>query len=764
MFAQRLVESLLNLRKTVLVSLLAMTLGAGYFAAQVPFDNSIEIWFLEDDPSLVTYKEFLERFDGDQRAIVGVFSESNLFTRENIQLIKELTEAAREVPFASDVQSLTTIDIVQSIDDDLEISPLFKKVPTNDQEVEEFKNLVISNPVLYDNLVSADQKATAIFVSLQNDTTDFVSKVAMTDALEALKERTKGTDVSLVLSGAPVTDAWFDRFNKEDAATLLPLSILMIMLATFLVFRRYSAATLPLVVVGVAIIWTFGLMGIMGLKLTVIGATLTAIILAVGVADTIHVLADYYHEKAKGLANRDAIVKAVSSLLVPCLFTSATTIAGLLSLSVSQLKPIQEFGWLAGFGVLSAFVLSVTLCPILLFYIGKKDIMKPEGPSKLTLLLESVLAKTTRHSKPISLVAIVLLVVAGWGFSQMRVGANPIGYFKPDSEVRDAIKKIDEELGGTVEISFYIKTEDDRFKDPDFLERLDKVNSWIEEMPGIRSILSPTDSVREIDRVLNGAKKEGTGQEARPTKGNLPKTKALAAQYYLILEGSDDFEDSIQDDYSIGRMTGRGELNKAHLFSSRLPEIESRFAKEFPEEDVSIQVTGYARLMGDMENYLLDSQIKSFLIAFIVVTFMLGFLLRSVSLGVFSMIPNLVPIFLGLGFMGLVGVPLDPATVMIGAIAMGLVVDDTVHFLVRLRRHSKAGSGLEGALRGATLDAGRPIVVTSFVLICAFSIMVSGSFTPNINFGFISAVIILLALLADLILLPAALRIFRPTI
>jgi len=317
-------------------------------------------------------------------------------------------------------------------------------------------------------------------------------------------------------------------------------------------------------------------------------------------------------------------------------------------------------------------------------------------------------------------------------------------------------------LGGASELAILVQAQEEGFKDPEFLKRIDAIAQWLETLPGITRVMAPTDGLREIDRILNSPPPTDEAPKTRPQRGNLPTTRALAAQYYLLLEGNDNFEETIQDDYSVGRLTARGLFSEAEHFAQTLPKIEKRFADDFPEKDINLQVTGYGRLITDMELYLLQSQIKSFIIAFIVVTLMLGLLLRSTSLALFSMIPNFVPIFLGLGFMGLVGIALDPATVMIGAIAMGLVVDDTVHFLVRLRRHFSASDDIEAAIEGATIDAGRPIVVTSFVLVATFSILVFGNFTPNINFGFISAVIIFLALVADLVLLPAVLRLIRP--
>ena len=241
----------------------------------------------------------------------------------------------------------------------------------------------------------------------------------MTDALEKLRDNITNADVSLLLSGLPVIDAWLYRFSRDDSKTLTPLSILLIMVATLLVFRRFSAMVMPIVVVAFALVWAFGLMGILGLKLNIISATLTAIILAVGIADSIHVLADFYHEKEKGLNNYDATISSISSLLVPCFFTSATTIAGMLSLSVSQLKPIGEFGWLAGFGVFSAFFLSITIGPILLVYLEGPDNPESQSQSRITPFLLNLVRST--KSKAVGIVGMALLFFGNCGMGILPI-------------------------------------------------------------------------------------------------------------------------------------------------------------------------------------------------------------------------------------------------------------------------------------------------------------------------------------------------------
>jgi uncharacterized protein len=220
----------------------------------------------------------------------------------------------------------------------------------------------------------------------------------------------------------------------------------------------------------------------------------------------------------------------------------------------------------------------------------------------------------------------------------------------------------------------------------------------------------------------------------------------------------------VQDGYSLGRMSARVRFKDSAPALHALDELDAELARDFSTPELRVEATGFLKLMGQMENYILRSQIGSFAIAFSSITAMMILLLRSVRLGLFSMIPNLAPIAIGLGLMGWVGIPLDPGTVMIASIALGLVVDDTVHFMHRLRHPLAEGESLETAIRETMADTGRPIVATSLVLAAGYAVLGLGSFAPNVNFGVVTACVILIALVADLVMLPAALVLVRPRI
>ncbi|MCP4714651.1 MAG: MMPL family transporter, partial [Deltaproteobacteria bacterium] len=564
-------------------------------------------------------------------------------------------------------------------------------------------------------------------------------------------------DRTILLSGTPVMDEAFYRYTERDFSVFAPLAVIVVIFCTFIIFRRISASLIPLTVVALALIFVFGLMGALQIKINVITTSLIALVLAVGVASTIHIIADYYQQLMAGRSRDEAVNESILTVITPCFFTAATTAAGMLSLMVSNLKPIRQFGWLAALAVIIAFVLSFTLVPVIL------RLVKPPGEAFILRQKKGMMGRaislmgdpSRTSSIAILLFTVVLVLVSAYGISLLEVGINPINYYRKSDPILKEALAVDKALGGSITIEGMVTAPGQGLKDPEILQRLDDLERWFESLPGITHVLSPVDTLKEINRVFHDGNK---------AHFILPDSQALAAQYFLLMEGEEDFDSAVQDDYSVARVTARAELVNAQDLAIHIPDIENKISEEYQTDELTVIITGFVKLLSDMEQYLLASQIRSFSLAFTVITLMMFLLLRSLRLTLFSMIPNLAPIAMGLAFMGIAGISLDPGTVMIGSIAMGLVVDDTVHFLVRLRRRLKAGDSMQQAIRWSMHSTGRPIMVTSFVLASGCLVLTLGSFAPNIYFGAISSLIIVLALICDLVVLPAALIIIRPKI
>ncbi|MEZ4473783.1 MAG: MMPL family transporter [bacterium] len=368
-------------------------------------------------------------------------------------------------------------------------------------------------------------------------------------------------------------------------------------------------------------------------------------------------------------------------------------------------------------------------------------------------MLLAVLGRPSRRARAATLLAGAGIVLAsGAAVGHIDTAANPLNYFIPGTPVRVALERVDAALAGSTSFEFLARTDEDGLKDPRILARLDTLATRLASLDGIPRVLSVLDLLRETRKGLTDGEQTGL-----PTPADHPH---LAAQLFFFLEGDEDFPTLVQENYGLARLTARVQMSKANDVTRAGPRIDAWIAEaEAPIPGgpaLRIESTGYVKLMADMERYLFDSQVKSLIVAFIVITLMMFLLLRSVKLGLLAMIPNGLPILFGLGFMALVDIPLDPGTIMIGSMALGLVVDDTVHFLVRLRR-SLADAPMAPAIERTMAQTGRPIIVTSVVLALGFATLGFGSFTPNVAFGVVSAVVILVALLADLLLLPAVL-------
>jgi predicted RND superfamily exporter protein len=736
---QSLVRVILGRPNTILVLAALLTVIAAAVATRISFNNSIDIWFLEDDTDVRDYKHFHDRFGGDEIAIVGVFA-ADVFHPDCLSVIERITQAAADAPFAQKSVSLTS---------------------KGQQSPATLKRTVLDSPLERGTLVASDGAAAAVIVEMSKDGNTVEAKSAFVRALrvaaEAERRNVSCPNLRIHLSGTPVLDETVFRYSSQELQIIGPVTLALVLVGAFLLFRSLSAALIPLGVVFASTIWTFGLMAATHVEMTLLSSALTPLIMAVGVADSIHILAEYHRRLAGGASKTPAVHEAVTHLLVPCVLTSVTTIAGLLSLLVSPLAPVREFAVFAAAGAFFAFLLSMIVVPAVLLRV------RPPRPEWLQRRHTSIFARLLaalgrpRRSAQLFTIAFSTVIVLGalWSVRTLEIGVSPLSWFPAEDVFRTDTEEIDSALGGSTSLEFLVQSPPGGLKDPTVLRRLDDFERWLEKNEAVSKVISVVDVLKEATR--------------NPTapEGMLPKTREAVERFYRLLESQDDFDRLIQNDYSIGRISARVRLTEAVGMVDELYRIEERLATTVNDDRLNVQMTGYVKLMGQMEGYLIESQIKSFATAFAVITLVMMVLLRSWRFAILAMIPNFTPIVIGAGVMSVAGIGLTPGTVMIGAIALGLVVDDSVHFLVGLRRNLGTRSGddvpdLGEALRKTLLETGPPIIATSLLLAAAFLVLMLGHLGPTVHFGIVTAVVILVAMVADLVLLPAVVLLFKP--
>ncbi len=768
MWKRRLIQRLLRFRYLSFFLVLGITVFATTQAFPLTFLSSIEAWFLEGDPSLDVYQEFLKRFQSDEIIVVGVFSEEedqekDLFTEKGIAAIRKIEERVSKVDHIRDVRSIIRMKVLEKTDipfvgTTVVPAPLFQETLSP----EELRNRIESYPLVWGTYVSDTGRATAIILELSKDISDLTEMSALVETLRAIATEESKDGIRVRLAGMPLLDAAFFSYSQGDFMLLGPAMAAMVVLITFIVFRRFAAALIPLFIVVQTCIWTFGLMGILGIPLNVVSSALVSVIMAIGVADSIHILSNYDQERRKGRSTKEAIENCMTHLFVPCLFTSLTTAAGFLSLMATDLGPVREFGWLSSVAVMIAFLLTFTFIPVLL------PLIRPSGKEEaekdlLNRLLVRWATPSPRKQKIIIIVSVIFVSLAIWRITKLDPGPNPVNYFPKTDILRQDMEAIDKSLSGSTFFELVIKTPEGDLAEPAVLQKLDELAQWIEgetkNTPGVTGVFSVISLIKEVERI-----KGGGGAEAAV----LPKTRKEIEQIYNHFrkspEGKRILHSLLQSNESVGRMTVRVQLSETRVLMNWVPRLRKKVDEEYNQEGIQIEATGYVKLISDMSGYLIRAQMRSFGIAFVLIAILMFLILRNIRLGLFAIIPNLVPIILGMGLMQVIGIDLNLGTVMVGSIALGLVVDDAVHFLVRMKQHTKTSSTIEEAVTHTVKETGHAILVTSIALACGFAMLCIGSFAPSINFGIVAAETVIFAVVADLVLLPAALLFIRPKI
>jgi predicted RND superfamily exporter protein len=437
--------------------------------------------------------------------------------------------------------------------------------------------------------------------------------------------------------------------------------------------------------------------------------------------------------------------------------TSVTTVLGLLCLLSADLAPIRQFGLVAAVGVLAALVVTVLLLPILLAVIPMRRVVAPEPirSGRFTRLLAWLGSWQRGRTVLVLLACGVVVGPAAYSLRQLTVGTNSLDYFREGDPVRRGTEWIDRNVGGTTSLEFLIEADtEDALVEPALLEKMESFQAYLRQVPGITKVFSVTDMLKTLNRAFHGGEEQAF---------RIPDSATAVAQELLVVEGSADLDALLSRDRTHGRITARVAMDTSRELAHRMPEVEAHMHEVFGEA-ASVTPTGIIYLMHEMEGYLISSQIKSFLLAFIVITLAMAGALRSFKLGALAMIPNLLPIVCVLALMPVLDIPLDVGTVMIAGVALGLVVDDSMHFLYRYQEERKRAPDARHALAGAMSYAGRPIVFTSIVLSLGFGVLLFGSFNPVANFGVLAALVIALALVFDLVVLPAIVGCFRSSL
>lgn len=737
--------------------LAAATVALALEIPRIRIDESAEGLMVEKDPARQYYEQVKQRFGSDNLTVVLVKAEE-VFTPAVLDLVRRLSDGLRGIEGASRVESLTTVKNIRGRGDLLDTEPLVPSpLPRAPAEIARIRADALGNRVFVGNVVARDGRATAITVYADPTPSDPGFNRRFVERVEALIARERLPGVTVFQVGAPFTKATYALYIQEDQRTTTPLAALVLLVTLLLCSGTLQGVLIPVITALVSIVWTLGLMAIVGLPVTILTAIIPPLLLAIGFTEDVHMISHYHNRLEQGDDKLTAIRAMLRDSALPILVTTATTVAGFASLILTDITMLVEFGYASSMALTANFVVTAVAVPILLRWMPVPRRLRaaaltdtfPQGI--IPRWMERLGEFNLRHRRAILVVAGGLGVISLVGWAQLRVNTDLISYFPERSPIRQRIEELHRSLSGG--LAFYVVVDTGRadgIKDPAILRRIVALQEFLAATGKVDNTVSVADYIRKMHREMNGGD---------PAYEVIPDGPDLVAQYLLMLEGHElakflDFNASAANIVVRHNLSGSGDL------SALLRQLDAHVAAAFPPQ-VHVRSTGEMILFNNASDVMAINEITSFSLTFAVIGLIHSLLFMSLRAGLLSLIPNLVPIVCAYGVMALFGVPLNTSTAIVASIAVGIAVDDTVHHMVAYSRQLRAHHDQRLAMFNTMKAQGRPIIYVSLALAAGFLVNTTSNFVATVHFGLLAAFVMLLAMVGELMLTPVLMSSIR---
>ena len=719
------------------------------------FKTDYRVFFGEDNPQLQAFDAMERTYTKNDNVLMVITpSDGDVFTRENLAIIEEITEEAWQTPYSIRVDSITNFQYTESEEDDLIVRDLVSYAQDlSDDELAQVKRITLNEPLLKDRLISPSGDVTAVNITIQLPRVDEMGEVPEVVAFTrgmAEDINAKYPGITVHLTGMVYMDNAFAESSQIDAKTLLPLSFVVMMVCLLLLLRGFAGTFATLLVIIFSAVAAMGLTGHLGIPLTASSTSVPIIILTVAVANSVHILVTFYSELRNGKTKQQAITESLRINIQPVFLTSITTAIGFLTMNFSDVPPFQYLGNMVAMGVVISFILSVTLLPAIMVLAPVRA--KSNLNQRLDFmgrLGEFVVANNKKLLIGMSLVVVVLVALV----PNNELNDEFVKYFDERIEFRTDTDYAVENLTGIYNVSYSLYSGDSGgVSDPDFLREVDAFAEWVRLQPEVIHVLSITDVFKRLNKNMHGDDEQ---------MYKLPESRELAAQYLLLYEMSLPYGLDLNNQINVDKSSTRVSITMHSLSTKQMLDIESRMNGWFEKNSNAIakaEVASPSLMFAYISSRNITSMLTGTTLALILISVLLIFALRSLKIGLVSVLPNLIPAAMGFGLWGLFVGEVGLALSIVAGMTLGVVVDDTVHFLskyLRARREQKASA--EDAVRYAFNNVGRALLFTSIVLVAGFAILATSPFELNSSLGLLSALIISLALIADFLLLPALL-------
>jgi len=751
-------QQVLNRPKLMIVVCILFMLLAALGSANLYFRGDYKVFFKPDNPQRLAYENMQARFTKNESvSIIVAVEEGDLFTPERLALIKELSDASWQIPRSTRVDSITNFQHTYSDQGDLIVEDLLLEIDWLDEErIKLIEQVSLNEPDLVNKLISPNGQVSMINVNIllpDGDQTMVIQEVSKHVREMVAPYQEAHPDIQIKLSGIVfMTDAMFLAALK-DGTTLFPAMFILISVLIAVLMRSAWATVATLIIIITSISATMGIGGWLGMFLNIATANVPVIIMTLAIADSVHLISGMRFYMQQGDDKHSAILKSLKLNTGPIIMTSVTTAIGFLTMNFAEVPVLSDLGNLVAIGVVIACLFSLILLPALLLKLPI-TFSKDTHQTKISKW-QGIADFTIGYSRPILIIGIVLIGASAYMASKNQLNDIPIEYFNKSNDFRQSADFQQEKLSGLTNVDFAVYSDiDNEINNPEYLRTIEDFTQWLLIQPEVDHVASYSNTIKRLSKNFN---------DDLPEFEKIPEDRELAAQYLLLYEMSLPFGLDTNNQIDLRKSAVRVMVTVKNLGSSDLTDFEDR-AKAWMKErapQYQLDAASIPIIFAHIGKANMEGMIQGGILALVLISALLFIALRSPRLGFISLVPNLLPALMGFGIWALISAEISMALSVVMTMTLGIIVDDTVHFLSKYKKAIDSGASSNDAILFAFNNVGNALIITTIVLASGFSVLAFSGFALNSDMGTLTAIIIVIALIVDLLLLPAMLSVTR---
>lgn len=724
-------------------------------AKNLTFNSDYRVFFSEQNPQLLAFERMQQTFAKSDNVLFLLVPDSgDVFNGDSLKAIYELTTESWQLPFSTRVDSITNFQHTYAEEDDMIVEDLLlePELLNDEEEIQRIKKVALQEPLLINRLIAPDSEVAGINVTFTLPGKNLVEEVPeVTKAAKQLAAQieAKYPGHKIYLSGMVIMDSTFSEAAQHDATVLIPLMFALVMLLVGILIRTIAGTLATLIIIVLSIIGALGGAGWIGIDLTAPSASAPTMILTLAVADCVHILTSFYHALRTGYAKQAALMESLKINYRPVILTSVTTAIGFLSMNFSDSPPFRDLGNIVAVGVMLACLLSLTLFPALLAILPARAGRPQQEQHPLLIAFSNFIG---RHTRAIFWFFTILVIAMVSQIPKNQLNDNFVEYFDKSIPFRIAADYSDENLTGMAVLEYELDSQEENgINSPAFLQATEAFTQWLRAQPEVIHVNSYTDIIKRLNMNMHADDE---------SYYRLPDSRNLAAQYLLLYEMSLPYGLDLNNQINVAKSATRIIVNLETLSSVDLIEVEERSMKWLQSNlpELQAHISSPSLMFCHIGQRNIVSMLIGTSVALVLISMILAIVLRSVKYGLISLIPNLAPAAVAFGIWGMLVGEVGLALSVVSGMTLGIVVDDTVHFLSKyLHARRDKGFSADEATCYAFDTVGRALVITTVVLACGFIVLAQSSFKVNGDMGLLTAVTIVIALITDFFLLPALL-------